>query len=65
MGISQSISFISHLDMQKIMARIFKRSGIEVLYSEGYKTRPLISFGPALTLGVSSVTELSICYKSD
>ena len=52
-----SISFISHLDMQKIMARIFKRSEIEVLYSEGYKTRPLISFGPALTLGISSVSE--------
>lgn len=52
-----SISFISHLDMQKIMARIFKRSEIEVLHSEGYKTRPLISFGPALTLGISSVSE--------
>ena len=52
-----SISFISHLDMQKIMARIFNRSEIEVLYSEGYKTRPLISFGPALTLGISSVSE--------
>src|SRR5690606_34598597 len=51
------ISFISHLDLQKIMARIFKRSQIEVLYSEGYKSRPLISFGPALTLGISSLRE--------
>ncbi len=51
------ISFISHLDLQKIVARIFKRSEIELLYSEGYKTRPLISFGPALTLGVSSLSE--------
>lgn len=51
------ISFISHLDLQKIMARIFKRSEIEVLHSEGYKTRPLISFGPALTLGISSLRE--------
>jgi radical SAM-linked protein len=52
-----SLSFISHLDMQKIMARIFKRAEIEMLHSEGYKTRPLISFGPALTLGISSLTE--------
>tara|TARA_Y100000385_G_C13054000_1_gene621128 strand:- start:1000 stop:1806 length:807 start_codon:yes stop_codon:yes gene_type:complete len=52
-----SLSFISHLDLQKIMARIFKRAEIEHLYSEGYKTRPLISFGPALTLGVSSLSE--------
>jgi radical SAM-linked protein len=51
------LSFISHLDMQKIMARIFKRAEIELLFSEGYKVRPLISFGPALALGISSLTE--------
>ncbi|MCT4643293.1 MAG: TIGR03960 family B12-binding radical SAM protein [Bacteriovoracaceae bacterium] len=51
------LSFISHLDLQKIIARIFRRADIEVLFSEGYKTRPLISFGPALTLGISSLTE--------
>jgi radical SAM family uncharacterized protein/radical SAM-linked protein len=51
------ISFISHLDLQKIMARIFKRAEIKTLHSEGYNTRPLISFGPALTLGISSLSE--------
>lgn len=52
-----AISFISHLDLQKIMARIFRRAELEVLHSEGYKLRPLISFGPALPLGISSLTE--------
>ncbi len=51
------LSFISHLDTQKIVARIFKRAEVPLLYSEGYKTRPLISFGPALTLGISSLRE--------
>lgn len=51
------LSFISHLDLQKIVARIFRRAEIDILFSEGYKTRPLISFGPALTLGISSLTE--------
>lgn len=51
------ITFISHLDLQKVMNRIFKRSGLETLHSEGYKLRPLLSFGPALTLGISSLTE--------
>jgi radical SAM-linked protein len=51
------ITFISHLDLQKVMARIFKRSGLETLHSEGYNLRPLLSFGPALTLGISSLTE--------
>ena len=39
------------------MARIFKRAGLETLHSEGYNIRPLLSFGPALTLGISSLTE--------
>lgn len=51
------LSFISHLDTIKIIARIFKRAEVELLYSEGYKTRPLISFGPALSLGISSLKE--------
>ena len=51
------ITFISHLDLQKVMARIFKRARLETLHSEGYNLRPLLSFGPALTLGISSLTE--------
>ena len=51
------LSFISHLDLQKIMMRIFKRAEIEVLHSEGFKQRPLLSFGPALSLGISSLSE--------
>ena len=51
------ITFISHLDLQKVMMRIFKRAGLETLHSEGYNIRPLLSFGPALTLGISSLTE--------
>jgi radical SAM family uncharacterized protein/radical SAM-linked protein len=51
------ITFISHLDLQKVIARIFKRAGMETLHSEGYNLRPLFSFGPALTLGISSLTE--------
>lgn len=51
------ITFISHLDLQKIMSRVFKRAGLETLHSEGYRLRPLMSFGPALPLGISSLCE--------
>src|SRR5690606_14607395 len=51
------LSLISNLDTIKIIARIFKRADIDLLFSEGYKTRPLISFGPALSLGISSLKE--------
>jgi radical SAM-linked protein len=51
------ITFISHLDLQKVITRIFKRAALDTLHSEGYNIRPLLSFGPALTLGISSLTE--------
>jgi radical SAM family uncharacterized protein/radical SAM-linked protein len=51
------ITFISHLDLQKVMARVFKRAELETLLSEGYNVRPLLSFGPALALGISSMCE--------
>ncbi len=51
------ITFISHLDLQKVMARVFKRADMATLHSEGYNLRPLLSFGPALTLGISSLSE--------
>ncbi|MDA8793354.1 TIGR03960 family B12-binding radical SAM protein [Bacteriovoracaceae bacterium] len=51
------LSFVSNLDLQKIIMRIFKRSDIDTLYSEGFKRRPLISFGPALPLGINSLSE--------
>lgn len=51
------ISFISHLDLQKIMQRIFRRAEIPILYSHGHSPHPMFSFGPALTLGISSLGE--------
>lgn len=52
-----SISLISNLDLQKVVARFFKRAKMDVLYSEGFNPHPLISFGSALTLGISSLSE--------
>ena len=47
-----------HLDLVRKIPRIFRRAGIEVYYTEGYHPKPTISFGPALALGVESVSEL-------
>ncbi|MBF0361993.1 MAG: TIGR03960 family B12-binding radical SAM protein [Oligoflexia bacterium] len=51
------LSFISHLDLQKVIARIFKRAQIKTLYTEGFNLRPLLSFGPALPIGLHSLHE--------
>jgi len=52
-----SLSFISHLDLQKVISRIFRRSNIEIMYSAGFTKRPIIALGPALPLGISSLCE--------
>lgn len=52
------ISFISNLDLQKVIARILRRAEIDLAYSEGFNPRPLIGFGAALSLGVQSLNEV-------
>jgi len=51
------ICFTSHLDLQKIMMRIFKRAKIDVLMTNGYNPHPYMSLGPALSLGINSLDE--------
>jgi len=53
-----AIALLSGLDIQKIIARIFKRAKIDVAHSLGHHPRPIISFGPPLALGISSLQEL-------
>lgn len=51
------ISYISHLDVVKLMERIFRRARLPIAYSEGFNPHPKMSFGPALGLGVESHCE--------
>ena len=50
--------YTSHLDMQRLFKRAFKRSGIEIAYSSGYNPHPLMSFAQPLSLGYSSQAEM-------
>lgn len=51
------LAFISHLDLQKVLIRIFKRAGFDLAYSNGFRPRAMFSFAPALGLGVCSLSE--------
>lgn len=51
------LRFLSHLDVQRTLARAFRRSGLPVAYSQGFNPHPRISFGSALATGVSSEGE--------
>ena len=49
--------FISHLDLQRLLQRAFRRSKINLSYSEGFNPHPKMSYGNALALGVESQGE--------
>lgn len=51
------ISYISHLDIIKLMERIVRRTGFKLSYSEGFNPHPKTSFSPALQLGAQSHSE--------
>ena len=50
--------YFSHLDVNTILQRSFRRAGIPVLYSEGFHPKMNLSFLPALPLGMTSKKEV-------
>jgi len=50
-------AFGSHLDQVRLLPRLFRRLDLPLYYSQGFRTRPLLTFGPALSLGMPSLGE--------
>ncbi len=50
-------ALLGHLDMGRELARVLKRAGLRVAYSEGFSPKPELSYGPALSLGVPTLDE--------
>ena len=49
--------YISHLDVQRLLQRAFRRAEIELSFSQGFNPHPKMSYGNALALGVESYGE--------
>lgn len=49
--------YISHLDVQRLFQRVFRRADIELTFSQGFNPHPKMSYGNALALGVESFGE--------
>jgi radical SAM-linked protein len=49
--------YTSHLDLQRLLQRAFRRAEIELSYSQGYNPHPKMSYGHALALGTESQGE--------
>lgn len=50
--------FLSHLDLMRLVQRAFRRAGIQLKYSQGFHPQPVLSFGPALSVGIEGLEEL-------
>jgi radical SAM-linked protein len=55
---SESIRFISHLDLHHTWERTLRRAGLPVYHSQGFNPRPKINLSRALPLGQTSECEL-------
>ena len=53
-----NIRFISHLDLLRLFKRTFKRSGIELVYSQGFNPHPKLGFAQPLSLGYEGLAEI-------
>ncbi len=49
--------FLGHNDLVNALQRVFRRAGLKILHSEGFHPKPLMSFGPALPLGMEGKSE--------
>ncbi len=54
-------AYISHLDLQRVMARALRKSGLPVWYSQGFNPHIYMSFALPLPLGQESETEAVDC----
>ncbi len=48
------VRFVSHLDMQRLFQRAFRRADLPLAYSQGFNPHPLLSFATALSVGYTS-----------
>jgi radical SAM-linked protein len=51
------MSFIGHQDLIRIYERAFRRSGLELAYSQGFHPHPKLRFSPPVAFGVESHAE--------
>ena len=51
------LRFLSHLEIVRVWERIFRRSGLPLVFSEGFRSRPRLSFSPPRAVGIASDAE--------
>ena len=49
--------FLSHIDLIHVLERAFRRAGVDVAKSQGFHPKMLMTYGPALALGMEGLAE--------
>lgn len=49
-----ALKFIGHLDIMRYFQKVFRRSGIDIAYTEGFSPHQVISFAAPLGVGLES-----------
>lgn len=52
-----NVKFVSHLDVQRLFQRAFRRARVPLKYSQGFNPHPVMSFATALSVGYTSNAE--------
>lgn len=55
---SKELRFISHLDWQNLILKIFRRCELKLVLSQGFNKMPKVSYSPALPIFLESNCEL-------
>jgi len=59
------IKLISHLDLKTVLIRGLRIAKLSISYTKGFNPRPIISFAPALELGIEGENEYFIAEFSE
>jgi radical SAM family uncharacterized protein/radical SAM-linked protein len=51
-------AFTGHIDVMRLLARVFRRAEVRIVYSLGFHPKPQFTYAPALGLGIPSLGEL-------
>ncbi len=54
----EELSYISHLDWQNLILKIFRRLDLKLILSQGFNKMPKVSYSPALPIFLESDCEL-------
>ena len=57
-GRGDNLKFLSHLDMMRLWPRLFRRAGIDMVYSEGFNAHPRLAVAAPLAVGWTGEAEL-------